>query len=76
MPLQSQKSKTTKASSAPGTAKPTAAVQQSRQKATQKAKINPVRPGKTPEKVLGDVDYVGLLLGGRRKAREEADKMA
>lgn len=28
------------------------------------------------EEILGDVDYVTLMLGGRRKAKDEATKMA
>ncbi|KAF5369538.1 hypothetical protein D9758_002599 [Tetrapyrgos nigripes] len=31
---------------------------------------------KEGEYVLGDVDYVSLMMGGRRKAKQEAEKLA
>ncbi|KDQ20959.1 hypothetical protein BOTBODRAFT_62016 [Botryobasidium botryosum FD-172 SS1] len=43
-----------------------------KQKASSKGGQSKRAPG---EHVLGDVDYVSLLMGGRRKAKEEEIKM-
>ncbi|KAL0960982.1 hypothetical protein HGRIS_005979 [Hohenbuehelia grisea] len=51
-------------------------VQAAKKKATLKDKTKS-KPSKTgsSDGVLGGADYVSLLMGGRRKAREEAEKL-
>jgi hypothetical protein len=62
---------------------PAASVSQVRRKSNLKAKAQAANNNKEPsssrtngETVLGGVDYVTLMMGGRRKAREEVKKMA
>ncbi len=53
-------------------------LQTSKKKATLKEKVGRAKSrngGGTPGKVLGDADYVTLLMGSRRKAMEEAQKL-
>jgi len=62
-------------SSATGT--PTAPVQAAEKRATLKEKIGKDKAAhaSSSKGVLGDVDYVTLMMGGRRKAKEEAEKL-
>jgi hypothetical protein len=50
-------------------------VQSARKKSGLKAKGTAKGGGDSSGPVLGDVDYVALMMGGRRKAREEASKL-
>jgi len=34
------------------------------------------KPTHATNGVLGDADYVSLMMGGRRKAKQEAEKLA
>lgn len=53
---------------------PAPSVQSAKKRAGLKSKAK-ARPGAQGESVLGGADYVTLLLGGRRKAAEEALKL-
>lgn len=68
--------KSTSGSSQANGSKPSATPVPSEQKkkAGLKAKAYHRKPGSEGH-VLGGADYVGLLMGGRRKAREEAAKL-
>ncbi|KAF5360875.1 hypothetical protein D9756_005010 [Leucocoprinus leucothites] len=50
-------------------------VQNSQKKALRKNKAASAKTGRAEGPVLGDADYVTLMMGGRRKAREEATKL-
>ncbi|TEB30686.1 hypothetical protein FA13DRAFT_1792260 [Coprinellus micaceus] len=75
--LHKRVKKTTTSSSNPTTSssQPQAAAAQAKKKATLKSKTSSNRGGKGEGPVLGGADYVSLMMGGRRKAREEAKKM-
>ncbi|KIL62059.1 hypothetical protein M378DRAFT_808275 [Amanita muscaria Koide BX008] len=62
-----------KSASAP----PQSKAQDAKKRAGLKAKAskNKKSSGPTGSGVLGDADYVSLMMGGRRKAREEAEKL-
>jgi len=76
---------TTSSSSAPSTPSTTpnpsqSKAQTAKRRADLKAKAAKAKPsasasGQKEGHVLGGADYVSLLLGGRRKAREEAEKL-
>ncbi|KAJ8080370.1 hypothetical protein PM082_017203 [Marasmius tenuissimus] len=79
-----KRSKKTGSSTAP-TSKTTSQGQSQAQVQHAKKKANLKEKSKTTasqanrkegEHVLGDVDYVSLMMGGRRKAKEEAVKLA
>ncbi|KAA1469795.1 hypothetical protein DENSPDRAFT_879215 [Dentipellis sp. KUC8613] len=54
----------------------TAAAAQAKKKAGLKEKAVKLRkPGSSDEPVLGGADYVDIMMGGRRKAREAAKKL-
>ncbi|KAF9257498.1 hypothetical protein L218DRAFT_110380 [Marasmius fiardii PR-910] len=68
-------------SSAPPSAAPRiqSQLQQAKKKANLKEKSKADAQNsnrKEGEHVLGDVDYVSLMMGGRRKAKKEASKLA
>jgi len=50
-------------------------VQAAKEKAGRKDKLKTKTAGKGEDGVLGGADYVSLMMGGRRKAREEARKL-
>ncbi|PSR71988.1 hypothetical protein PHLCEN_2v12198 [Hermanssonia centrifuga] len=56
------------------TALPKQAPVEQKKKAGLKSKVHIRKPGSEGH-VLGGADYVGLLMGGRKKAREEAAKL-
>ncbi|CCM03333.1 uncharacterized protein FIBRA_05462 [Fibroporia radiculosa] len=73
-------SSTSAAASAPRPAtKPsdvsTSAAQEQKKRAGLKAKVGKRRKDDAEGPVLGGADYVDLMLGGRRKAMEEATKL-
>ncbi|KAJ3514293.1 hypothetical protein NMY22_g14785 [Coprinellus aureogranulatus] len=59
-------------SAASSSSQPQAAAAQAKKKASLKSKA---KGGKSEGPVLGGADYVSLLMGGRRKAKEEAMKL-
>ena len=50
-------------------------VQTAKKRATLKEKIGKGKATQSSTGVLGDVDYVALMMGGRRKAKQEAEKL-
>lgn len=50
-------------------------VQNAQKKASRKSKLGKGKRGKIEGPILGGADYVTLMLGGRRKAEEEAKKL-
>lgn len=50
-------------------------IQNAQKKASRKSKLGKGKGGKSEGPVLGGADYVTLMLGGRRKAEEEAKKL-
>lgn len=50
-------------------------MQNAQKKATRKSRVANAKGGKSEGPVLGGADYVTLMLGGRRKAQEEAAKL-
>ncbi|KAG7088219.1 hypothetical protein E1B28_012236 [Marasmius oreades] len=78
---KSKCSKTSSSCASPGVpqARIQSQVQQAKKKTTLKEKSKAgfqISSKKDGENVLGDVDYVSLMMGGRRKAKEEALKLA
>jgi hypothetical protein len=67
------KSSSTGISSTTGTA--TISVQTAKKKATLKDKVGKGKAAHAPKGLLGDADYVTLMMGGRRKAKQEAEKL-
>ncbi|KAG6903156.1 hypothetical protein C0995_004703 [Termitomyces sp. Mi166 len=54
---------------------PQGQVQAAKKKATLKAKIVKNNTGSSDKGLLGGADYVDLMMGGRRKAKLEAQKL-
>lgn len=50
-------------------------VQNAQKKTSRKSKLGKGKASKSEGPVLGGADYVTLMLGGRRKAEEEAKKL-
>lgn len=50
-------------------------VQNAQKKASRKSKLGKGKGGKSEGPILGGADYVTLMMGGRRKAEEEAKKL-
>jgi hypothetical protein len=50
-------------------------VQTAKKRATLKEKTGKGKAAHASTGVLGDVDYVALMMGGRRKAKQEAEKL-
>ena len=65
----------TSASSNPKQVSAASAPIEQKKKATLKAKSKSVRKPGSEGHVLGGADYVELMMGGRRKAKEEAAKL-
>ncbi|KAH6912676.1 hypothetical protein BKA70DRAFT_1422248 [Coprinopsis sp. MPI-PUGE-AT-0042] len=70
-----QKKPTTQGNSNTAAVSSRAQVQASKKKASLKAKASTSKSEKRDGHVLGGADYVSLMMGGRRKAREEAAKL-
>jgi len=51
-------------------------VQAAKKRAMLKEKKVKDKPTHATNGVLGDADYVSLMMGGRRKAKQEAEKLA
>lgn len=51
-------------------------VHMAKKRATLKEKAGKGNTAHDSKRVLGDVDYVALMMGGRRKAKQEAEKLA
>ncbi|KAF8236355.1 hypothetical protein L208DRAFT_1390806 [Tricholoma matsutake] len=49
-------------------------VHMAKKRATLKEKAGKGNTAHDSKRVLGDVDYVALMMGGRRKAKQEAEK--
>ncbi|KNZ73102.1 hypothetical protein J132_01332, partial [Termitomyces sp. J132] len=54
---------------------PQAQVQVAKKKANLRGKTAKNNTGSSGEGLLGGADYVGLMMGGRRKAKLEAQKL-
>ncbi|KAF9013300.1 hypothetical protein BDQ17DRAFT_1343156 [Cyathus striatus] len=67
--------KTAVGNSIAGTSSSQMQAQAAKKKATLKDKSSGKQKRADGETVLGGVDYVSLLLGGRRRAKEEAQKL-
>ncbi|KAG6891508.1 hypothetical protein C0992_005041 [Termitomyces sp. T32_za158] len=64
------------ANPAPSASTPQAQVQAARKKANLKGKTTKSNSGSSGKGLLGGADYVDLMMGGRRKAKLEAQKLS
>lgn len=74
---QPKRLKSSSSSSATSTATTSQSqVHMAKKRATLKEKAGKGNTAHDSKRVLGDVDYVALMMGGRRKAKQEAEKLA